>query len=162
MAREELEREDLLREATGLVDRMEVTVPWLDEPLVWGFRRNGAPSFFLGQNEVYQFTSDGEFRRGYLAGRLLKAEEGRMVFLHRERTDENTFLVRTEMDDAEHAAILQQMAEQLSRIQTSLERTDFQEVGRVQSQSEDVVSDVVAWLHKLPQPIRVARTPRVK
>lgn len=41
MARQEQDREDLMREATGLSPRAEIRSPHLDENLIFGFRRQG-------------------------------------------------------------------------------------------------------------------------
>ena len=49
MARDEDSREDLLREATALVQRVELQVEGFAEPIVAGFRRDGAASFYFGQ-----------------------------------------------------------------------------------------------------------------
>ena len=47
MARQESNREDLLREATALVERVELHVPAFEEPIVVGFRRDGCASFLF-------------------------------------------------------------------------------------------------------------------
>ena len=56
MARRESDREDLLREATALVERAELTIEGFDEPIVVGFRRdgsrNGARCVSRAQREV--------------------------------------------------------------------------------------------------------------
>src|SRR5204863_2544475 len=78
MAREESSREDLLREATALVERIEL-IPngsTSDGRIVAGFRRNGALSVFFGEDPVYQFNAAGELRRAYTDGKLLKADRG--------------------------------------------------------------------------------------
>ncbi len=70
MARDESSREDLLREATALVERIEL-VPHATDPLiaasdlfdkhiVAGFRRDGALSVFFGEDPVYHFNAEGE------------------------------------------------------------------------------------------------------
>src|SRR5512134_1308657 len=106
MARQESEREDLLREATALVERAELQLPSFAEPIVVGFRSGGAASFFFGSDPVYQFNSTGQLRRAFVAGKLLKAERGRLVALARERTAEEVALVRTGLDPAEQAELL--------------------------------------------------------
>ena len=42
MSRHESDREDLMQEATGLARRVEWQVPFIDEPVVAGFKKNGA------------------------------------------------------------------------------------------------------------------------
>ena len=85
MARKEQDREDLLSEATPLVERIELDVEGFPETIVVGFRRTGEGSVYFGPDPVYQFNGAGELRRGYRAGRLIKAEQGRLVFLDRLR-----------------------------------------------------------------------------
>src|SRR3954447_20411722 len=101
MSRHESDREDLLREATALVERIELTVGGFDLPVVCGFRRDGAASFYFGADPVYQFNAVGQLRRAFVAGRLIKAERGRLVALSRERTENEVALVRHELSAAE-------------------------------------------------------------
>src|SRR6201999_1137217 len=94
MAREEEARENLLREAVALIARVELKVEGFDEPVVGGFRKDGAASFFFGQQIVYQFNQAGELRRGFFNGKLFKAEDRQLVELTRERIDGNVNLLR--------------------------------------------------------------------
>src|SRR3954462_9073696 len=103
MAREESSREDLLREATALVERIEL-IPngsTSDGHIVAGFRLNGALSLFFGEEPVFQFNACGELRRAYSDGKLLKADRGRLAALGRVRTQNEVQLVRHELNEAE-------------------------------------------------------------
>src|SRR3954453_924358 len=106
MARTESDREDLLREATALVERVELQVDGLEQPIVVGFRRDGSASFFFGAEAVYQFNSAGEFRRGYIDGLLYKAERGSVIALERERSETAVNLRRIELSAQQTDAIL--------------------------------------------------------
>src|SRR3954447_14030342 len=106
MARHESDREDLLREATALVERVELKVAGFEEPIVVGFRRNGSASFYFGAESVYQFNTARELRRAYIDGVLYKAEQGRLVSLTRERGENAVSMFRVELDDNEAADIL--------------------------------------------------------
>ena len=161
MARDESDREDLLREATALRDRIELEVPFVEEAIVIGYRSNGAPSFFLGQNEVYQFNASGEFRRGYLGGKLLKAEGGNVVRLLRERTNEEVQLVREALSDVDQKVMLDQMQAQLIRTATCLEENDFKIIGSVSHEITDIILHSVNWIRSLDIAILVANTPGV-
>src|SRR5437588_282047 len=86
MARETTDREDLLREATALVERAELAVADWPEPVVIGFRRDGAASIYFGGDPVYQFNARGELRRAFVADRLFKAEHGILAALDRQRS----------------------------------------------------------------------------
>ncbi len=72
MARHEEEREDLMRDAKALVDRIELVVPGFEEPVVVGFRTNGAASFYFGQDAVYHFNSQLELRRALSTTRFTR------------------------------------------------------------------------------------------
>src|SRR5262245_23531542 len=106
MARQESAREDILREATALVERVELQVPNAPEHVVVGFRRNGAASVFFGADPVYQFNEAGELRRAYVGGELYKAERGGLVALCRERGEREVALVRRELANDEMRAVL--------------------------------------------------------
>lgn len=155
MARNESDREDLLREATGLVERVELQVDGFHEPIVVGFRRSGCGSIYFGPDPVVQFNSRDELRRGFRDDRLLKAEQGRLVELTRERTDEATFLVRRDLSDQEQHALLDALSDKVARLSAALQADQVQVVGQVPAEA-DVVGRVRRWLGKLVRPWRVA------
>ena len=101
MAHYESDREDLLRQATALVERAEILLPGLTEPLVVGFRRDGSVSFFFGADPVYQFNAAGELRRAYLDGLLYKADRGRLVQMRARAVATEVVLVSVELADRE-------------------------------------------------------------
>src|SRR5215212_3746686 len=123
MAREESSRENLLREATALVERIELSPrttdvsiaasKLLDQSIVAGFRRDGALSIFFGEDPVYQFNAAGELRRAYCNGKLLKATRGQLAALERVRTENEVQLVRHELSREEEAVFLKQMEDRL-------------------------------------------------
>jgi len=160
MAREETDREDLLREATALIERIELRVPHEVETVVAGFRRNGAASFFFGADPVYQFNTSGELRRAYVAGRLLKAEQGRLVQLTRERTADAVHLVRHELDATETADVLQRMSDRLAALRNALDGP-YEIVGQVPNDA-DVLTRVLRELTSLCVAPRIANSPRVE
>ena len=49
MARDSQDREDLLRDATGLVWRVELKIPNIEVNIVCGFRADGSLSIYGGQ-----------------------------------------------------------------------------------------------------------------
>src|SRR4051812_2746857 len=101
MARVERDREDLLAEATALVERVELELPGWPEHVIVGFRPSGCGSVYLGPDEAYQFNTAGELRRAYKEGALYKAEHGRLVRLTRHRASEEVQLIRHELDAAQ-------------------------------------------------------------
>jgi hypothetical protein len=162
VAREESDREDILREATGLSDRVELRCQGCAEPIVCGFRRQGALSLFMGQDEVYQFDSRSALRRGYWQGRLLKAEAGQLVELTRQRTEEATWLLRHELSPAQQLDHLQRLQARIQWLRGALQRGDYQVVGEVRGSGQSVVARLRAWLDAYPNRALVAQTPRVR
>ena len=161
MSRQESPREDLLREATALVERVELTIPGFSEPIVVGFRRDGAASFFFGADPVYQFNAAGELRRAYVGGLLYKTEQGRLVALRRERTPTETALIRHELTPAETDNWLAAMQQHLAQLKAAL-RTSNHQLLREVPPAADLPRRIAAWLQDLPTPSRLASRPNVE
>jgi hypothetical protein len=161
MARSESDREDLLREATALVQRAEFKLPGSPESNVVGFRRDGAASCFFGAGEVYQFNAAGELRRAYVANRLIKAERGRLVALTRERSASEVALVRAELSDAEQAALLSTAQQRLDGLQAALLAGEFELLGQVPA-AADVLDQIRRWLAARSAAIQVAAVAGVR
>jgi hypothetical protein len=170
MARDESDREDLLREATALAERIELAldadgscvtadVPEAPEHIVVGFRKNGAASFFFGADPVYQFNANGELRRAYRDGLLYKAVGGRLVALRRIRTANEVALERHELTEAEQREFLGALQQRLDRLALSLAGNDYRIVGQVPSDA-DVLGRARDWL-AAQKSYRVAAKPNV-
>jgi hypothetical protein len=155
MARNESDREDLLREATALVERIELVTRSVDsaaslnasasEPIVAGFRADGALSVFFGANPVYQFNAAGELRRAYLDGLLFKAVNRRLVSLRRERNEREVQLVRHDLSDAEQQVFLAAMSSRLNELSALIHSNEMQVTGQV-PEDVDVLTKVRAKL----------------
>ncbi|MEE2685045.1 MAG: hypothetical protein VYB09_01950 [Planctomycetota bacterium] len=145
MARLEEDREDILQEATALVERVELDVDRMDGPLVVGFRKASGPAFFFAADPVYQFNSQGQLRRGYRQGRLLKAEAGKLIELTRERTSSSVNLKRHPLNDQQCNAYLAQLEDHLEELRHALEAGSFRVTGQVPADA-DVVGRVMQWL----------------
>lgn len=154
MARIEQNREDLLAEATALVERIELRLPFSDEPLavkrvVAGFRRSGAASFFFGADPVYQFNSAGELRRMFAGGLLYKADDGRLVGIDRSRGGNSgriELILRPLQQDAQRQ-LCDEIARRLSALATALS-TGTATVLRQVPPDVDVRRRVLAWLEQ--------------
>jgi glutathione S-transferase len=160
MAHQESDREDLLREATALVDRAELRVVIEPEPVTVGFRRDGSLSVFFGSDPVYQFNAAGQLRRAFISGLLYKAERGQLIALRRERTSTEVVLHRAELGPAEAAAVLAAARERLRRLQSALDQGTFELTDQVTT-ADDVISRVRSWLAQLPADMPVAARPNV-
>lgn len=160
MAEHEADREDLLREATALVQRAELLLPDSPEPIVAGFRRDGAASFFFGVDPVVQFNARRELRRAFHGGRLIKAEAGRLVALDRRRTATEVQLVRQELSAEESQALRTEFAARLEALRQTLRDGSATVVGQVPTEG-DVVGRIAGWLEELAPPLVIARSPNV-
>lgn len=158
MARHEADREDLLREATALVERCELRTPSFPEPIVAGFRRNGLLSVYFGADPVVQFNGEGRLRRGFWRHELLKAEGGKLVRMRRERTDTESLLVSVPMSTNEQDEMLRRMETLLDALVDDLASERFEIVGQVPP-GDDVVGKLLASLRNLPRPLAVADRP---
>jgi hypothetical protein len=143
MAREESSREDLLREATALVERIElrITSPMAaprdrEDHVVAGFRANGAASFFFGDDPVYQFNSVGQLRRGYCGGLLFKAAHGRLVSLQRVRLESETQLLSHQLTDSEQLSFTGEMQTRLRELAGALQNSCFEVIGQVPAEAD--------------------------
>lgn len=160
MAREEQVREDLLAEATALVERVELRVASLSAPVVVGFRREGAASFYFGADPAYHFNSAGRLRRAFASGLLYKAERGRLVSLDRRRTAGEVQLVRHELTAEETRIFLASLAANLLALSDALAQGRIERL-RQQPEQADVVGRVRAWLADHGERIEIAESPRV-
>jgi hypothetical protein len=160
MSRSEADREDLLREATALIERVELQLPGYSEPIVVGFRKDGAASFFFGANPVYQFNTASELRRAYAGGLLYKAEAGRLVSLRRERSATETALVRHELTPDKTAALLAGLTGHFEQLRAALQN-DTHQVLREVPPAANLPPQILAWLQQLPATIPIANAPHV-
>jgi hypothetical protein len=160
MARTESDREDLLREATALIERAELRLLDYGEPIVIGFRRDGSGSLYVGGEPVFQFNSRGRLRRAYWEGELIKAEAGQLVALTRQRTATAVELIRQELSPARAAEILAAGRSWLDRIANALATGQFEVTGQV-PEDGTVLVRIRAWLEGLPRKLQVAPRPHV-
>jgi hypothetical protein len=161
MAREESDREDLLREATALVERIELA-PAGDagaEHIVVGFRAGGAASIFFGADPVYQFNVAGELRRAFCDGLLIKASRGRLVSLSRERLAAEVQLHSRELTQDEQSNFVANICDRLQELADGLDRDRFKIVGQAPANA-DVVGRVRKWLDE-HDGRSIANSPRV-
>ncbi len=131
MMREETDREDLLREASALVERVEFTATGFAAPIVAGFRRNGALSLFFDADPVYQFNTTGELRRAFRQGHLIKAENRRLFELKRTRNRGQTVLLKSELDSAATEQLLGELTGKLTALLQQLSACQITIVGQV-------------------------------
>lgn len=160
MARQESDREDVMREATALVDRAELIVPGVAEPVVIGFRREGAASVFFGQDPVFHFNSAGQLRRVFSEGDLLKADRGKLIRLRRQRTEDETNLLVSELGADEERSLLKQLTANLEELHKAIV-AGRAHVSAQKPESADVLKRIEAWLELVSGTITIASRPNV-
>ncbi len=161
MARQESDREDLLREATALVERVELAIPGFAESIVCGFRRDGSVSLFFGADPVFQFNSALQLRRAFVGGRIHKVEQGRLIAFMKQRMAEEVALVRNELSHEEAEALLTTMQSYLTRLRMALEDGQYTVAGQVPPET-DVCGRILRWLAALPERIEIAQQSNVR
>lgn len=127
MARHESDREDLMREATALTRRVELSVENFPDPVVAGFRDSaGWVSFYFGQDPTYTFDAERRLRRAFAGGNLYRTQGTTLARMIRERTPEATHLVRSDLPPDELTAFLQEMRSRLCRLDAALGEGHFE------------------------------------
>jgi len=155
LAKYEQNRENIMREATALVRRIELSLPGHEVSCLIGFRRDGAASVFFGIDPVYQFNADSELRRAFIDGKLVKAEQGKLVWLVRRRTESEVQLLRHNFAEAEQDALLQTAGDSLLFLLKQVVSGRASIVQQVPTDTR-VLNEVKSWLESLPARLCVA------
>jgi hypothetical protein len=120
MARHEADREDLWAEAVAMTSRVELSVEGQSAPVLVGYRGNGWCSIYFGQDEMWQFTTDGELRRGFRHGDLFRSQGTTLARLQRRRSPEETTLLRHDLTPAELAEFQQETHDRMRQLQEAI------------------------------------------
>ncbi|MCH2213384.1 MAG: hypothetical protein MK110_18950 [Fuerstiella sp.] len=81
--RQESDKEDLIRDATALVERAEIVCDGWSAVITIGFFRNGRCSVYFDQDPFYQFDEHGLLRRAFEAGFLYRSQASTLARLDR-------------------------------------------------------------------------------
>ena len=173
MARDAQDREDLLRDATAFVPRVQLRIfsGEESEEVFVGFRAQGAASIYFDQDPVFHFNSSGELRRAFVDEVLIKAERGQLVALRAERSAEAVTLRRHTMSVDEQQLFCQSAMRQLHKLQRAIAENQCVVVGHVDTtdvgttaSDQDAAAAIVARLAEYLQTLgtlAVAASPRV-
>ena len=166
MAKQNQDKEDILREATALVNRVELKLGGegeSDDSVFVGFRRDGAVSFFFGAEPVYQFNTQHAFRRGYYQNTMLKAEQGKLVQLTRSREGEKLVLLRREFNDQQTVEFCEEMRHNLLNLLSVVRDEKYELMGFVVEDNtvEPLLLQVADWIENHARQIRIANVPNV-
>ncbi len=126
MAREEDDREDLMREAMGLPQRAEFRCACHSDLITIGFRTSGAMSIFFGQDPVYQFDPEGRLRRAFVGGLLYRSQTVTLARLRRERTEQQTILWRDDLGPEELHQFHQTMTDLLEQLSAAVQNSGIE------------------------------------
>jgi hypothetical protein len=162
MAQEESDREDLLREATALVERIELAPANNDggEHVVAGFRADGALSVYFGSDPAYHFNSRGELRRAFCAGLLVKADAGRLVSMKRQRLEHEVQLIRHPLTASEQAEFIADVKKRLENLARQCEDNALITFGQVPADA-DVRGRILNWITQHPG-VQIASSPHAR
>jgi len=132
MARQESDKEDLISEATALVDRAEyLRAAETDSKCSWklvtvGFRKDRSFSIYFDQDPFYQFDSNGSLPRASENGFLYRSQHTTLARLKRERSDNQTTLQRTDLDATQLAAFQERLMSHLCEFHKALRSSKAQ------------------------------------
>ena len=157
MAKNTEDREDLLRDATAYVRRIEFVPPNLP-PIFVGLREGGEPSFYFGQDHVLQFNSQAELRRAFWHQRMVASYQGMPHWL--DRGDGRVRLKRTPLDDEHCREFATESVAALQSLQSALLRHQLPVRGEVPV-GGNVVAEIIQWLSANANEVRYAMHPGV-
>ena len=160
MARQEAEREDLMREATALVRRVELQVPGQADTVIAGFRANRNLSIYFGPDPAYHFDAAGGLRRAFVDGHLFRTQGATIAKLMRVRTESETQLRRIDLTSDELSEFRRALFECLRRLTGVLQQNEFTIVQQVPERG-DIVPDLLSAIDHILQS-KTWLAPRIK
>ena len=155
MARREQPKENLIEQATALIQRVELRIA--EEVVTIGFRKDGAASLFFNDEPVYHFNAANELRRAYDDG-MIKAVDGALVKMKRERTKQAVQLISKPLPDEEQAAFLGELASRCEGVLAAIKNGRCNATRQVPKEL-DLLTRVAEWLGTLEHPVDVAGKP---
>jgi len=163
MARHSHDRENLLRDATAFTRRVQFAVDLGDGPteVFAGFRANNAASIYFDQDPVYHFNANGEMRRAFVDGLLIKAEDRHLVVMRREHGESEVAMRSTTMTDDAQREFCQTTAAQLGKLRLALVAGAYRVEGQVTAAADANVSERLLQFLETHADIHIAASPRV-
>ena len=142
MSRIEADREDLMRDATALVRRIEFSVPDFVEPLTAGFRRHGGLSLYVGQNSVFHFDEDCRLRRAFRDGVLYRTQGETLAALTRDRRKTATILVRRDLTGPELNDFLNDMKAVIRKVRSAITENRVEVLRRIPQNDANILTEI--------------------
>ena len=158
MARQEQDREDLLRDGKQMWLRAECKLDGV--VVVIGFRSEGQVSVYVGPDPVFQFNSSLELRRVFFNGKRYSAIQGRLCELTRSETSGRVRLSPQAILAKVEAEIRVTLESNLAQVQLALEspETGWRLVG---GDFLDFQKQLSGWLASVLENFKIAETPNV-
>ena len=131
MARQESDKEDLIRDATALVERAEIFCEGWSTIITIGFFRDSRCSIYFDQDPFYQYDANGLLRRAFENGFLYRSLGSRLAQIDRRRStseDSETSSVvlhRTDLTVAELQRFRERMTIHVARLRTAINRAEY-------------------------------------
>lgn len=131
MARIEEDKEDLIRDATALVERAEIRCAGMAEVITIGVFRDGRCSVYFDQDPFYQFDQQGRVRRAFEAGFLYRSQQSALSRIHRRRDSnangepEQVVLERIDLNASELQDFAQRMRLLIQKLLQQLEGQEY-------------------------------------
>lgn len=136
MARQESDREDLMKEAIALVRRAEFRIAGIADTCVAGFRSNNAFSIYFGPDPTFHFDQTGRLRRAFVEDRIYRTQGNTLARLIRVHTSQQTELQRFDLPAGELADFLDQTQRRLQTLHAALLRRDVTIIAQIPSEND--------------------------
>lgn len=146
MALHESDRDDLIREATALVRRVEMKIEAEPEPVTAGFHRTGRLSVYFGGDPVVHFDESGRLRRAFCYGALYRTAGGTLARLVRHRTPTETELLRHDLTADELADFTTEIERRVGRLHAALVGGNVELLRQVPTDDERLTADLIEFL----------------
>jgi hypothetical protein len=158
MARQSHHREDFLRDATALAPRILLRVTIQGEPceVFAGFRQPESLAIYFDDDPVYQFNSQSELRRAFVAGSIIKADGGGLVAWERSETLDQTAMLSRRLNTAETQELSKSLLARIADLKAAIASNEFTIVGQVPPDG-DAFEKLQTWLDKIDS-VMIAQT----
>lgn len=149
MARQELPKEDLVRDATAFAIRVELRKAQDDPSWIFvGLRSDGGGAIYFGDDEFYAFNAARQLRRAFANATLFKAEQGRLVAMRRERTEATTVLQSESLPKETTSVVLGDLKSRIETVAAAIDSGSLL-VARCAGDATTSLEQVRSWLEMI-------------
>ena len=154
--RQESDKEDLIRDATAMVERAEVICAGWSAVITIGFFRDGRCAVYFDQDPFYQFDTHGLLRRAFEAGYLYRSQGSTLARLDRSRrADEHSetsgvVLQRSDLTDSDLRRFHERMTFLINRLHEAITAQQYR-VHRAGTQDSQIPARTLPLLNLILQ-----------